>query len=472
MTRTVAQWGVALLAGWAALVNVRAATSIVAMRNYTFSPSNLVVRPGDSVLWSNSVSMPVHDSTQGVSNTPTALRLWASGDLALRQTFRFTFTNAGEYPYICKRHVVDIPQGNPPTQTGLVWVTTMTFPPSAKIASPTNTQVYLNRFNVPVTTTTGDLDGTVRKVQLFLGPNLIGTATNAPFSFTTPSLFAGSHTLTVWATDNDGLVTTSAPVNITIRPRTNRVTMANYSFTPSSLPNGTVGDTIIFTNAADLDHTATGTSTELFCGASTIPANTGCLVVLSNAGVFPYQCTFHPPPTFSMTGLVVVAGPPRVRITAPTDNTALPAPASFEITVDANKAGGTVTNVEFFANDVSLGRDTTDPFRVNVADLPAGTYTLTARAIDDSGYSGFAAPIVVSVGTPVQLLSPLLSGEMFQFDVTTSPGLTYVIERSPTLPPDWLPLQTNIATGATLRVTESIPAGGDTQMFYRAYLQQ
>jgi hypothetical protein len=265
---------------------------------------------------------------------------------------------------------------------------------------------------------------------------------------------------------------TSAPVSILIRPRTNTVTLVNFSFTPSSLPNGTVGDTVIFTNASASVHTATGdTPTEPLCGAASLPGNTRCLVVLSNAGVF-RQCTFHPPPTFSMTGLVVVAGPPRVNITSPLNNSSLPEPGNFTVSADATKSGGTVTNVQFFANDLFLGAATSNPFSVNASSLPAGNYILTARAIDNSGYSGFATPVAISVGTALQFLSPLLSGNALQFDLTTSPGLTYVVERSPTLPPSWSPLQTNIATGATLRVIEPLPPGGPAQMFFRAFLQQ
>jgi plastocyanin len=450
------------------MLNTHGATSVVRMLNFAFTPSNLVVRPGDSVLWSNAVTI-THDTTQGVSNTPTALRLWASTLLPFAQTFRFTFTNSGEYPYICRQHVVVTPQGDPPTQTGLVRVTTMTFPPTVQITSPTNTQAFLNRATANVTTAAGDLDGTVRAVQLFLGPNLIGTATNPPFSFTTPSLFAGMYTLTALATDSDGFTTTSAPVNITIRPRTNTVVVADFSFTPSSLPNGTVGDTIFFTNTSLSLHTATGDSpNEPFCGPAAIPANTRCIVVLSNAGVFPYHCTFHPQPVFNMTGVVVVAGPPLANITSPLNNASLPEPGNFTFTVDAVKLGGTVTNVEFFANAVSLGRATNAPFSVNATNLPAGSYTLTARATDNSGFSGFAAPVMISVGTPLQLLSPFIAGDTFQFDVTTSPGLTYVVERSPILPPNWSPLQTNLATGATLRVVEPLAS---TQMFYRAFQQ-
>jgi len=466
------RWGLlGLLVGLSVVQAANAATSLVLMRNYTFAPSNSVIRPGDTVLWSNTVSMPVHDTRFGVSNTPTNLLLWASGDLAQRDTFAFTFTNEGVYPYICKRHVVDTPQGNPPTQTGMVFVTTVNLSPNVRITNPTNSQVFLNRAGVTVNVTAGDLDGTISRVQLFLGENPLGVLTNSPYNFTINALFAGTHTLTARATDNQGTVVTSAPVNVIIRPRTNTVRVASNTFTPSSLANGTVGDTVIFTNAGG-PHTVTGdTPTEPFCGTGDLIVGMPCIVVLNNAGVLPYHCTYHQ--FLNMTGVVVVAGPPLISITSPASNSSVPEPGNFAVTADAIKLGGTVTNVEFFANGVSLGSDTSSPYEASASNLPAGTYTLTARAIDNSGYSGFATPIVVSVGgTQLQLLSPFILDNALQFDLTTVPGLIYVLEQSPVLPPTWSPVQTNVATGATLRVIEPLSPSAATQNFYRAFIQQ
>ena len=468
--RKINGWGfLCLLGGLCANQGANAATSLVLMRNYTFAPSNSVVRPGDTVIWSNTVFGTPHDSTFGASSTPPSERIWASGDLAQRGTFSFTFTNEGVYPYICKRHVVDFPQGNPPTQTGTVFVTTMSLPPTVQIASPTNSQSFLNRAIVTVSVTAGDLDGSISGVQLFLGATPLGTRTNSPYNFTNV-FFAGAHTLTAVATDNQGLATTSAPVNFVIRPRTNTVRVSSNVFTPSTLPNGTVGDTVIFTNAGGL-HTVTGdTPVEPYCGTDDLLVGTPCIVVLTNAGVLPYHCSYHQ--FINMTGVVVVAGPPLISITSPTDNSSVPAPGSIVVTADAIKLGGTVTNVEFFANGESLGSATSSPFEASASDLPAGTYTLTARAIDNSGYSGFATPIVVSVGgTELQLLSPFVVGDTLQFDITTVPGLLYVLELSPVLPPIWVPVQTNLATGATFRIIEPLPSSAPTQSFYRAFTQ-
>jgi regulation of enolase protein 1 (concanavalin A-like superfamily) len=61
-----------------------------------------------------------------------------------------------------------------------------------------------------------DADGTIRKVEFFTGNSKIGEALTAPyvFSWTTPP--AAIHVLTARATDNNGAVTTSAPVTMRI----------------------------------------------------------------------------------------------------------------------------------------------------------------------------------------------------------------------------------------------------------------
>src|SRR5213076_1641244 len=58
------------------------------------------------------------------------------------------------------------------------------------------------------------------------------TLTNSPYSFTWTKIGPGSYTLTAVATDNGGIATTSAPVNVTVS--------AAYS-APYALTNRLVG---------------------------------------------------------------------------------------------------------------------------------------------------------------------------------------------------------------------------------------
>ena len=85
-------------------------TNLVRMGNYFFTPTNLTINIGDTVTWSNTVLSPPHDTT-GPSN------LWASSQFASPNKFSFTFSNAGNYPYVCAIHTSAHPE-----QTGLVTV--------------------------------------------------------------------------------------------------------------------------------------------------------------------------------------------------------------------------------------------------------------------------------------------------------------------------------------------------------------
>ena len=55
------------------------------------------------------------------------------------------------------------------------------------------------------------------KLNFITATTKLGEDTSAPYSFTWTNVAAGTYTLTAKATDNTGLVTTSAVVNITAK---------------------------------------------------------------------------------------------------------------------------------------------------------------------------------------------------------------------------------------------------------------
>jgi plastocyanin len=81
-----------------ALVPVTVDVSIV---DFSFVPGTITVHVGDTVRWTNSGAAP-HTSTSGT--LPKADGRWSSGILSPRQSFSFTFNEAGEYPYFCQVH--------------------------------------------------------------------------------------------------------------------------------------------------------------------------------------------------------------------------------------------------------------------------------------------------------------------------------------------------------------------------------
>ena len=67
----------------------------VTIDNFTFAPAELKVKVGDTVTWSN------HDD---IPHTVVSAGKFRSKALDTDDTFSFTFTTAGEYPYFCSLH--------------------------------------------------------------------------------------------------------------------------------------------------------------------------------------------------------------------------------------------------------------------------------------------------------------------------------------------------------------------------------
>jgi hypothetical protein len=89
-------------------------------------------------------------------------------------------------------------------------------PPSVTLTNPGNNATFSATANIPLNATASDSDGSVSKVEFFANGNLIGTDTASPFGVSWTNAPVGFYTLTARATDNVGLQTVSAPVNISV----------------------------------------------------------------------------------------------------------------------------------------------------------------------------------------------------------------------------------------------------------------
>jgi chitinase len=94
-------------------------------------------------------------------------------------------------------------------------------PPSVSITGPANGSSYTAPATVSITVNATDANGTVSKVEFYIGTTLLGTDNTAPYSVSASSLAAGNYAITAKATDNAGATTTSAVVNISVTANTN-----------------------------------------------------------------------------------------------------------------------------------------------------------------------------------------------------------------------------------------------------------
>ncbi|SCF37510.1 cellulose 1,4-beta-cellobiosidase [Micromonospora marina] len=96
----------------------------------------------------------------------------------------------------------------------------------------------------------------------------------------------------------------------------------------------------------------------------------------------------NPKPTaFTLNGVACNGAqtnqPPTVSLTVPSGP--FEAPADVPLTATASDADGTITKVEFYRNGLLVNTDTTAPYGYDLLDLPAGSYTVQAKAYDNAG---------------------------------------------------------------------------------------
>ena len=151
---------------------------------------------------------------------------------------------------------------------------------------------------------------------------------------------------------------------------------------------------------------------------------------------------------------------PTVTITNPVSGAVFAAPANVKIGATATVAGGSVTNVAFFANTTSVGSAQSAPFTVTSGSLAAGPYALTAVATA-AGISATSSVVNITVVSPIPiaLSSPRITNNQFAFDYSANPGLSYVVQNSSNLI-DWLPLVTNVPSSNSVHFTDTFSPNG------------
>ena len=90
--------------------------------------------------------------------------------------------------------------------------------PRVTIQSPTNGAAFVQPASVSVAADVFDPDGSIARVNLFWGPSLLATLTNAPYVLQWTNLSPGSYTLTAQVVDGSGLIGVSSPVSFTMAP--------------------------------------------------------------------------------------------------------------------------------------------------------------------------------------------------------------------------------------------------------------
>ncbi len=89
-------------------------------------------------------------------------------------------------------------------------------------------------------------------------------------------------------------------------------------------------------------------------------------------------------------------------VTVSASSTTITTGASFTLSATASDANGnnTITKVEFYKGATKIGEDLTSPYSFVQTESTAGTYSYTARAIDNCSGQGNSTAVSVTVNTP------------------------------------------------------------------------
>ncbi|ASZ13463.1 discoidin domain-containing protein [Chitinophaga pendula] len=103
---------------------------------------------------------------------------------------------------------------------------------------------------------------------------------------------------------------------------------------------------------------------------------------------------------------VVYNPPPAVTLTAPTGTLTYQAPANITLSATASdREGGTIRSVSFYHGDQLIGTVNQAPYNFNWTNVPAGVYTLQAKATDNGGAVSSSNKIAVTVNNAASNLA-------------------------------------------------------------------
>jgi plastocyanin len=75
----------------------------VTMHNLAFSPSQVTIKKGESVRWTNQ-DFVLHTATSGNPGDSDAGSTFDTGDIANGKSVTIQFNDTGEFTYFCRRH--------------------------------------------------------------------------------------------------------------------------------------------------------------------------------------------------------------------------------------------------------------------------------------------------------------------------------------------------------------------------------
>ncbi len=160
--------------------------------------------------------------------------------------YSYSWNNVSTGNYIITARAKDN-EGAVTTSTSVSFSVTGNKPPTVNITLPTNNAIFNAPANIAINAAASDTDGAIVSVAFYNGSILLGTDNSSPYTFNWANVGVGSYSLTTRATDNEGEVTTSSPVNISVTSTTVQLQIVYKTIVEWS--TGFQGEVRVFNNS-------------------------------------------------------------------------------------------------------------------------------------------------------------------------------------------------------------------------------
>jgi RHS repeat-associated protein len=272
---------------------------------------------------------------------------------------------------------------------------------------------------IVLTAVASDPEGSVLTIDYYRDGVWIGKAPNvyAPYAFSWSGVAPGTYSVTARVTDQKGAMVSSAPVTVVVKPNVlpavaiiapgNNATFAgNYAQielkATASDKDGTIVNVSYYDGDAYIGNAWTAPYTvywrNVYLGSYRITAR-----ALDNKGGVTVSTPFE---------IAVIPNvPPVVSLTSPANNATFVTSAIIPFAATATDSDGTVEKVDFYVNGVYYNSRTVAPFKIDWSTSVPGTYSITARAFDNSGDGTLSLPhsitVVMNQAPTVALTAPV-----------------------------------------------------------------
>ena len=285
-------------------------------------------------------------------------------------------------------------------------------PPAIVLSSPVNGASYTAPATVNLAAAVTANGHTITKVQFYNGATLLAEAAAAPYSFAWTNVSAGNYSLAAQVVYDSGSTVASAAANVALTNPLPSIVLA----APVSGASYTAPATInLIASVTANGHTIT--KVQFYNGATLLAedASAPYTFTWTSVGTGSYslsaRAVYDSGSTVASTlanVTVANATPPSIALTAPANGASYAAHSTINLAAGVTANGHTITKVQFYDGAALLGENASAPYGFAWANVSAGSYSLTAQAVYDSGSTVASAPVNVTV-TNVPLPSIVLT---------------------------------------------------------------